>query len=94
MKITDNLKIRLNTPLRGLQKGKEIIFGDKGMKLDKYWMNRIKDSKIDDCITIIDTTQIESTVSDKIVDTTQIESTDSYKIEMKKNKKMRSKNVS
>lgn len=45
------MKIQLNKPLRGYHIGKVIDFGKT--KLDKYWLNRIKDSEVDHCISVI-----------------------------------------
>lgn len=51
------IKIRLNTPLRGLPEGIEMnIKTDKeGTPLEKYWRDRMKDAPIDNCIEVVKT---------------------------------------
>lgn len=45
------MKIRLNKDLRGFKSGTIIDF-DNAL-LDKYWINRVKDSAYDYCVSII-----------------------------------------
>ena len=73
-------KIKLNVPLGGFLKGSEIDFSRGNVKLDRFWTNRIKDSSIDNCVTIID--------SDQLVDFCE-----NNFIETKSNKKSRKYNV-
>jgi len=47
------MKIKLNQDLNGHKKG-DIL--DLGKKPSLYWRRRIKDSKIDNCVEIIDET--------------------------------------
>ena len=48
-------KIRINKELRGYQTGTivEIDFIDKDIPKDKFWYDRLKDAKIDNCIEIV-----------------------------------------
>lgn len=50
------LEIALNQPLRGLPKGRKLkIKVDKNnVPLERYWRDRLKDAKIDNCIEIIE----------------------------------------
>ena len=47
--------IKLNAPLRGYPEGAEIqIKVDKaGTPLERYWRDRFKDSKIDNCVEFV-----------------------------------------
>lgn len=48
------MKIKLNVNLKGYKKGSIIdIYEIEGIPKDQYWRNRLKDSKIDNCIEII-----------------------------------------
>lgn len=49
-------KIKLNTSLRGYPKGIElkIKVDTAGTPLERYWRDRLKDSKIDNCIEIVE----------------------------------------
>lgn len=49
------IKIKINAPLRGYVAETKInIKVDKnGVPLDRYWRDRLKDSKIDNCISIM-----------------------------------------
>lgn len=49
------LKIRLNTPLRGLPEGVEkyIKVDENGIPHERYWRDRFKDAKTDNCIEVI-----------------------------------------
>lgn len=49
-----NIKIKLNTPLRGLPEGTIVsVKTNKGIPVDSYWRRRIKDSKHDGCVSIV-----------------------------------------
>jgi hypothetical protein len=50
-------KIKLNAPLRGYQAGASIpIKVDKdGTPIDRYWRDRLKDAKKDNCVEIVST---------------------------------------
>jgi hypothetical protein len=51
------MKIKINKNIRSYKAGQEIeIKTDKdNVPLDRYWRNRLRDSKIDNCIEIINT---------------------------------------
>ena len=51
--------IKLNAPLRGYAAGTELrIEVDKaGTPLDRYWRDRFKDAKIDNCVEFVDKKQ-------------------------------------
>lgn len=49
-------KIRINKPLRGLPVGceKKIKVDKNGIPLERYWRDRFADTKIDDCISVLE----------------------------------------
>ena len=48
------MKIKINTDLMNYKEGDIVdIKSNSGVPLDRYWRRRIKDSKIDNCISII-----------------------------------------
>ena len=47
-------KVKLNVDLNGLRKGTILNIGSKQLPMTSYWNRRIKDSKIDNCLTIIE----------------------------------------
>ena len=48
------MKIKLNLDLKGFKKGTILNLKEKGgIVLEQYWRNRIRDSRFDNCITII-----------------------------------------
>ena len=48
------MKIKLNADLAQYKKGEIIEIEDKnGMPVESYWRNRLKESEIDNCITIV-----------------------------------------
>lgn len=49
------IKIKINLPLKDHKKNEivKIKVDEYGVPLDKYWRNRFKDVKIDNCITVI-----------------------------------------
>lgn len=54
-KIMNQIKIRINKPLKNYKAG-TIIKVDAGkdhLPIDSYWRNRLKDAEIDNCILII-----------------------------------------
>ena len=60
------MKLKINTDsLPGHSSGDEIEVETKGGIIkDKYWRNRLMDSKIDNCVSIVDneeTKQVEAT---------------------------------
>lgn len=61
------MKIKLNVSMMGYPEGHEIdIELDKrGNPTDKFWRNRIRDSKSDNCIQIVSGQQSESTVDEE-----------------------------
>lgn len=53
----EKLKLKLHAILGGFEKGQIIGVNAKdGIPLDKYWRDRIKDSKIDGCVSIVKVT--------------------------------------
>ena len=50
------VKLKINTPLRGYSKGVElkIKVDPEGVPLERYWRDRLKDSKFDNCVEIIE----------------------------------------
>lgn len=70
-KMNEAIKIKLNKKLRGFKAGTVLVFGEKNRLLDSYWRARIKDSKIDKCLTILDkesVNQPDTNYSKKIKD--------------------------
>ncbi len=52
------LTLKLNVPLNGFPAGKEIkVKSNKGIPLDRFWRDRLKDSEIDDCVTVVKPTR-------------------------------------
>jgi len=48
-------KIRINKPVAGKSVGDIVNIKTKnGIPIDRYWRDRKKDSKIDDCISFVD----------------------------------------
>jgi hypothetical protein len=47
------IRIKLNMPLRGYLAGTVLKLGPGFAKLDKYWIHKLKDSKIDGAITVL-----------------------------------------
>jgi len=49
------LSIKLNIPMRGFLVGQiaHVEVDKDGIALDPFWRNRIRDSKIDNCIEIV-----------------------------------------
>lgn len=47
-------KVKLNVDLMGLRKGTILNIGSKQTPRTAYWTRRIKDSKIDNCLTLLD----------------------------------------
>ena len=57
-----HIELMINTPLPGYPAGKSIKVGAvKGIPLSKYWRDRIKDSTIDGCVSIIGKKSVKST---------------------------------
>ena len=56
LKVPENKRLKLNTPLRGHDAGAEIrVKTDKnGTVLDTYWRRRLRDSKVDGCVEFVD----------------------------------------
>lgn len=56
LKVPENKRLKLNTPLRGHDAGAEIrVKTDKnGTILDPYWRRRVRDSKVDGCVEFVD----------------------------------------
>ncbi len=54
--VDNKIKIKLNANLNGFKKGRilQIIVDNSGVPVDNYWYRRLKDSKIDNCIEIIE----------------------------------------
>lgn len=50
----ENKRLKINTPLRGYDAGAEINIktDKKGVPVDPYWRNRVKDAAIDGCVEI------------------------------------------
>lgn len=46
------VKLKLNVPLQGHKAGKTLDFPTdaNGVILDRYWRNRVRDAKIDNCV--------------------------------------------
>lgn len=60
------MRIKLNIAMSGYAKGQTItIKDDNGIPLDPFWNNRLKDSKIDKCIEIVQTKSIETKSTNK-----------------------------
>ena len=60
------MRLRINTnSIPGFNEGDEVEAHTKdGVIKDKYWRNRLEDSKIDNCVSIVDndnTTNVEAT---------------------------------
>ena len=60
------MRLRINTnSLPGFNEGDEVEAETKGGVIkDRYWRNRLEDSKIDNCVSIVDndnTTNVEAT---------------------------------
>lgn len=53
------LRLKLNAPLGGFPAGREIEIDtdNTGVPLEKYWRDRIKDSAIDHCVSIVKKTR-------------------------------------
>lgn len=51
----ENKKLKLNTALRGYSAGAQVNVrvDKKGIPLDPYWRDRLKDSRIDNCVEIL-----------------------------------------
>lgn len=51
----ENKKLQLNTALRGYPAGAQVNIrvDKKGIPLDPYWRDRVKDSSIDKCVEIL-----------------------------------------
>lgn len=49
------MKIKLNIPLAGYQKGQTISIDadSKGTPIDKFWRRRLKDAEIDNCVEVV-----------------------------------------
>jgi len=49
------LKIKIKTPFGNLKAGTSMSIdaNDKGVPLEKFWRNRLRDSKVDGCIEVI-----------------------------------------
>ena len=48
------IKLKVNTPMLGKKSGDIITLETKsGVIIDQFWRNRLVDSKIDDCVTIV-----------------------------------------
>ena len=60
----NKIKVKLNMDLMGLKKGAIVIIGSKTYPMNAYWKNRMNDSKIDNCLTIIEDAK-EKTVNKK-----------------------------
>lgn len=55
------MRIKLNMPLAGFPAGRELnIKHNKGNPTDSFWRQRLKDAKIDDCISIVTKTKTEN----------------------------------
>ncbi len=49
------LKIRINTPFMSWRKGQEVnVDARDGLPVSKFWRDRLKDSKIDGCVSIVE----------------------------------------
>lgn len=53
------IKVMLNVTLLGIPKGSVITLGTKKYPLSGFWGRRLRDSKIDHCLTIIDEEQTQ-----------------------------------
>jgi len=52
--MTEKIKVKLNVALLNYRQGETITLEAKdGVPINKYWARRIKDSVIDNCITIL-----------------------------------------
>lgn len=49
----NTIKVKLNVDLMGLRKGTILNIGSEQCPMTGYWKNRIKDSKIDNCLTLM-----------------------------------------
>ncbi len=67
MNDANNIKIRLNVGLMGLRKGTILNLGSKQTPLTSYWQRRIKDSRIDNCLTIISDVKDNEPTEKKVV---------------------------
>jgi len=49
------LKIKIKTPFGKFKAGAgiNVAANDKGVPLDKFWRNRLRDSKVDNCIEVV-----------------------------------------
>ena len=52
-----NKKVKINKPLKGYKPGAEIAIKFDGDKpKDRYWRDRLTDSKIDNCVEVVSST--------------------------------------
>lgn len=58
-------KVKLNVDLNGLKKGTILNIGSEQIPMNAYWNHRINDSKIDNCLTIIEDVKKEDTKEKK-----------------------------
>lgn len=63
----DLLKIRVNKKFGSYEAGAIIkVQHNKGIPVDKYWRDRIKDSEFDDCVTVIQPADKKKSDKDKV----------------------------
>jgi len=49
------MRVKINKPFGGYETGQIVPIQTKGgIPADRYWRDRLKDSKTDDCITVLD----------------------------------------
>lgn len=49
----NTIKVKLNQKLGGYQKGTILKIGSKSCPMNKFWRNRLTDSEIDNCLSIM-----------------------------------------
>jgi hypothetical protein len=55
--MSTRLKVKVNFSFANFKEGQEfeIACDEEGTPVDNYWFNRLKDSKTDNCISVIET---------------------------------------
>lgn len=60
-------KVKLNVDLMGLRAGTILNIGSNQTPRTSYWNRRIKDSKIDNCLTLLDEVEEKEPKEKKVV---------------------------
>jgi len=63
----DHLKIKINTRFGKFIPGTIInVRHNNGIPLDKYWRDRVRDSQVDNCVTVIQPAEKKQPAKEKI----------------------------